>query len=163
MTAKPCKKCGATEKYFGRCHPCTKERSRKLKQTPRHKTRAAEYYQKNKARMSEWMREHRKKPEVKARAFELYLLDKYGIDTHDWALIYERQGGICPGCLNNLGFGRHVHIDHCHNTRRVRGLLCHWCNTGLGAFRENIAAFNRLSQYLLAYQQPAEQQPEATP
>jgi hypothetical protein len=39
-------------------------------------------------------------------------------------------------------------IDHCHETKKVRGLLCHSCNTALGLLKDNVQNILRLSQYL---------------
>jgi hypothetical protein len=39
-------------------------------------------------------------------------------------------------------------IDHCHNTGKVRGLLCDHCNKGLGLFKDNIDYLNKAIEYL---------------
>ena len=39
-------------------------------------------------------------------------------------------------------------IDHCHDTKKVRGLLCHGCNTALGLMKDDVQNIIRLSQYL---------------
>lgn len=39
-------------------------------------------------------------------------------------LMYERQGGLCPLCLEREA----VVVDHDHETKKVRQLLCHPCN-----------------------------------
>ena len=31
-----------------------------------------------------------------------------------------------------------INIDHCHDSGKIRGLLCHQCNSGLGMFKDNI-------------------------
>lgn len=71
----------------------------------------------------------------KFRILEGQLTRAYGIDFHDWALMYERQGGKCPICIRALAFDRMTHVDHCHTTGKVRGLLCHHCNLLLGHIR----------------------------
>lgn len=40
------------------------------------------------------------------------------------------------------------HIDHDHTTGNVRGLLCHYCNVGLGNFKENPASLQNAIEYL---------------
>lgn len=39
-------------------------------------------------------------------------------------------------------------VDHCHETKKVRALLCHWCNSALGSFRDNINILEKATAYL---------------
>lgn len=45
-------------------------------------------------------------------------------------------------------------IDHCHKTMKVRGLLCHDCNTGMGKFKENIEVMQKAIDYLIFHNGP---------
>ncbi|MEU7934145.1 endonuclease domain-containing protein [Micromonospora echinofusca] len=47
-------------------------------------------------------------------------------------------------------------MDHCHNSRQVRGLLCGECKIGLGAFKDSPEALMAAARYLVARE-------EATP
>ena len=39
-------------------------------------------------------------------------------------------------------------LDHCHETETFRGWLCHHCNTGLGAFNDDLARLKKAVDYL---------------
>ena len=39
-------------------------------------------------------------------------------------------------------------IDHCHETKKIRGVLCTRCNTGLGLFKDNVEVMRNAIQYL---------------
>ena len=39
-------------------------------------------------------------------------------------------------------------IDHNHKTKKIRGLLCEKCNTGLGFFYDNPELFKKAEEYL---------------
>ena len=41
-----------------------------------------------------------------------------------------------------------AHIDHCHETGKVRGVLCAGCNLALGHAREDINVLNNLIKYI---------------
>lgn len=41
-------------------------------------------------------------------------------------------------------------VDHCHTTRRVRGLLCVGCNAAIGHFRDDVATVESALAYLRA-------------
>ena len=56
---------------------------------------------------------------------------------------------VCHSCGDRYaGVGRRPHIDHCHSTGVVRGLLCHPCNTALGLLVEDPIRIKALLSYL---------------
>ena len=61
-------------------------------------------------------------------------LKKYNLLQEDMDFMYSQQNGLCGICGKRLkGINhRNTHIDHCHRTERIRGLLCMSCNTRLG-------------------------------
>lgn len=62
----------------------------------------------------------------------------------------EKQGDLCAVCARDLKAlpDKHLHIDHDHKTGRVRGLLCHWCNVGIGKFFDSAAVLRKAADYL---------------
>ena len=58
------------------------------------------------------------------------------------------QGGRCAICGTDEPGGRGWHLDHCHVTGRVRGILCHHCNIGLGNFKDNPEFMREAIKYL---------------
>lgn len=63
------------------------------------------------------------------------------------------QNGKCAICGTNefMGRGKRAHVDHCHKTGRIRGLLCNLCNVGLGSFKEDPRALERAIHYVLEH------------
>lgn len=55
-----------------------------------------------------------------------------------------KQGGLCAICKE----AKATHIDHSHETGRVRGVLCLACNTALGSFRDSPKLLARAIVYL---------------
>lgn len=39
-------------------------------------------------------------------------------------------------------------VDHCHETGKVRGILCDICNLGLGNFKDNVELMERAIKYI---------------
>ena len=64
-----------------------------------------------------------------------HLLKKYGISSLDYEKMFVAQNGLCMICEKNKHLGRRrLHVDHCHVSGKIRGLLCSKCNGSLGWF-----------------------------
>ena len=51
---------------------------------------------------------------------------------------------LCAICRKALA----VHVDHCHETGRVRGVLCFNCNSAIGKLGDDPDAVRRAASYL---------------
>jgi hypothetical protein len=49
-------------------------------------------------------------------------------------------------CSINIKNG--YHVDHCHSTGKVRGLLCQKCNQAIGLLRESESLFFKAAEYI---------------
>jgi|ERR1035437_911507 hypothetical protein len=76
------------------------------------------------------------------------LKKKYGIAMADYDRMLEEQGGGCAFCFRKPAEGKYLHVDHCHVTGKVRGLLCHQCNWYLGTIEEDRQILARIVTYL---------------
>jgi hypothetical protein len=72
----------------------------------------------------------------------------FGFYYSDYLAMLEAQGGVCAICHESCRPGRRLSVDHCHATGRIRGLLCDWCNRGLGLFRDSPESLLRAERYL---------------
>ena len=63
-----------------------------------------------------------------------YWLKRYGITLEDYNNLSEAQDHLCAICLSKKS---PLHVDHCHTTGKVRGLLCFSCNTLLGVAKDS--------------------------
>lgn len=77
------------------------------------------------------------------------VLRRYGLTPGDFALLVEKQRGCCAICEAALPTRTsHQHVDHCHATGRVRGVLCNHCNLMIGHAKENLRTLARAIAYL---------------
>lgn len=72
-------------------------------------------------------------------------LRKYGITQEEFDKLSQRQKHRCAVCRSKPKI---LYVDHCHRTRRVRGLLCFGCNVGLGHFRDRVQFLENAVLYL---------------
>jgi hypothetical protein len=63
----------------------------------------------------------------------------------------EKQNRRCKSCGEELRSGREVHLDHSHDTGRVRGILCNRCNLALGLLAESYDRATKLAAYIKEY------------
>lgn len=55
----------------------------------------------------------------------------------------------CQICQRSFGTKGKKCIDHCHSSKKVRGVLCTQCNAGIGMFQDNINNLESAIRYLL--------------
>lgn len=76
----------------------------------------------------------------------------YGLSREDYQKLYDGQSGRCASCKDDEPANcsrRFLHVDHCHETGRVRGLLCLACNVALGKLRDDPARIRALLDYIM--------------
>ena len=74
----------------------------------------------------------------------------YGLDIDDYMRMIEEQFWECAICGAAIDFTS-AHVDHCHRTKKVRALLCHNCNVGLGHFGHSWSRLAKACQYILKH------------
>ena len=94
------------------------------------------------SRAREWQREN---PE----RFFAHQLKKYGITVHEYWQMHASQSGTCNICDGECATGARLCVDHCHKTKKVRGLVCRSCNVAIGHLRDNLVLLERAAQHLL--------------
>lgn len=119
------------------------------------------YYDENLSKRLEYLKKNKVRNRLRARKYRVR--KDYGITWERYVEMYEEQWGRCAICgvykkhskdtiekqtvahKNNLDV---LHIDHCHNTNKVRGLLCTHCNKALGIFKEDVNILENAINYL---------------
>ncbi len=92
---------------------------------------------------TEWQRRN---PQAKRNT---HLKAKFGISLDQFNSLLASQNYRCALCMTPEPRGRGTfHVDHCHDTGKVRGLLCHNCNTGIGKLGDNVESLRRAVDYL---------------
>lgn len=69
---------------------------------------------------------------------------RYGIDVPAFEEMARAQGGRCALCRRRKA----IHVDHDHETGRVRAILCFKCNSGLGKLSDDPNLVLRAVAYL---------------
>lgn len=80
---------------------------------------------------------------------------KYGLTVSLYYLILKEQDNKCD-CCDKIIYSKDespkqtltAHVDHCHKTGRIRGLLCGACNSGIGHLGDNKEGLERALAYV---------------
>jgi hypothetical protein len=74
----------------------------------------------------------------------------YGLSKEKFLEMLDNQKGCCAICSKKFGKGKDLgpHVDHCHRTGKIRGLLCNPCNRGLGLLGDTLLCAMRTVSYL---------------
>jgi hypothetical protein len=73
-----------------------------------------------------------------------HLKRQYGLTEAERDEMIASQMGLCVICLKAPA----VHVDHCHTTGKVRGVLCFNCNSAIGKLGDDPDAVRRAAAYL---------------
>jgi hypothetical protein len=75
----------------------------------------------------------------------------YGVDTDHFDALFAKQAGRCAIC--HTSFVGSPHLDHCHTTGKVRGLLCGPCNRAIGLLGDDAIRIRSAALYVTAHQE----------
>lgn len=99
---------------------------------------------KKKASMSsdDWMLLNRK----------YWLKSQYNLslDEYNKKLLEQNHKCAICACDETEAYKSLLFVDHCHTTKKIRGLLCHHCNTALGKFRDSPDILSSAIRYLVS-------------
>jgi hypothetical protein len=96
----------------------------------------------------------KKKHKMTPEAQRHYGLKRYyGIDLAKYQEMLLAQNGVCAICSKPEtsvvnGKIKPLAVDHCHNSEKIRGLLCARCNQAIGLLNENPAILSSAIEYL---------------
>lgn len=101
---------------------------------------------------------HKTQLDVKANYWRLKRT--YGITPEQYDCLLEKQRSCCAICgKHKSSFPNKLYVDHNHLTGQVRGLLCHYCNTGLGNFGDDVKAMRAAIEYVEKYKKEVDNSP----
>lgn len=155
---------------YPHCPECRRRNAvRSYRNRKRRLATDVEYREKSRRKQREWAaRNPDKVKELNAR-FRLIYSDEqrknqalrwnHGITIDDYKVMFDAQGGVCAICgreetnllSRKTGRIRQLAVDHCHETGKIRGLLCSNCNMGIGYFRDDPEIMRKAITYLKAY------------
>ncbi len=116
-------------------------KSGQFKTSERHRALGKVWREKNRARFD-------------AKNLEWMLRTKYNITVQDYTQIKEKQRDLCAICGQPetfVGKSKKVQplgVDHCHQTGKVRGLLCRDCNLSIGHMKDSVERLKAAIKYL---------------
>ena len=97
---------------------------------------------------------HKEKRKEGIRSY--HLRSKYGLSLEQFFDLVKKQNGLCACCGEKQDYKtvgkthQELYVDHCHETGRVRGLLCGRCNTGIGMLGDTLEHLRKAVTYLEA-------------
>lgn len=72
---------------------------------------------------------------------------RYGLSSNQVDSLKRQQKNLCAICYES--FTNTFHVDHCHTTGLVRGLLCYPCNQYLGYIKDSSSTLEKAALYLI--------------
>ena len=79
---------------------------------------------------------------------EASLITKYGLSSKDWDKMFKKQSNQCAICGRNTPTKMGWVVDHDHKTGKVRGIICDYCNVGIGRLMDDPVIVGAALNYL---------------
>lgn len=94
--------------------------------------------------------EKRNPEKAKANRRKTKLKIHFGLTVSQYDAMLASQDGACAICreTETVRRNKHLSVDHCHATGRIRGLLCSKCNTAIGMLRDRPENARAAAEYL---------------
>lgn len=100
----------------------------------------------------EYERNWKKTPIGRRKNHEDAVKRLYGITLIEYQAIIANPCEICGQLKPPVRMGKvmrsQMHLDHCHSTGKIRGVLCNTCNISLGGFYDSIELLQNAQKYL---------------
>jgi predicted Zn-ribbon and HTH transcriptional regulator len=90
----------------------------------------------------QWRRDHEKRPKY---YYSKASNNAVRISPEQRQDLIESQGWACKICRR---IPLRLYLDHCHETGKIRGMLCLNCNSGLGSFADDTGRMVAAIEYL---------------
>lgn len=101
--------------------------------------------EKEKLRSATWQKANPEKANAASRKAKRK--SAYGITEAQYQALIVSQNNCCLICKTPAG-EHTLHIDHCHVSGKIRGLLCGKCNKALGLLGDNVEVLKAAIKYL---------------
>ena len=112
----------------------------------RYKRRHYAWAKANPAKVRAYQRKYYSQNPEKDR--EWHLKKTYGISLARFCEMLAAQEYRCGICQKQFPTPKSTHVDHCHDTNKIRGLLCYKCNSALGLFFDDKKFLQSAIRYL---------------
>ena len=159
METKRCSKC-AKEFSISNFYQRTNAKSYHSACKSCEKSMAKDWYQRNKEKANLKVRKWRDensdaikqyRADNRQKHYRQEVVRKYKIEPLWFDEQINRQNNSCLCCNQQFKWGNKQttpHVDHCHLTKKIRGILCNRCNTVLGLCGDNKELIQKLTGYL---------------
>lgn len=140
---RTCTKCNKTKNLnedFSNCKVSSNKKKRVCKKCMRK-------YARNRFKEYEHVRER-----VAFRSRRDNLRRKYGLSVEQYDEMFSRQNGLCSICKSPPKNERPLCVDHCHDSNKVRSLLCDACNKMLADAKDSQEILQAGIDYLNKHQ-----------
>ena len=102
-------------------------------------------------RYEQKLKYHREKknPQKVLEKLHKHISYTFGMTLFEYNELFVKQEGCCGICKQHqTTFERRLAVDHCHETGKIRGLLCMKCNQGIGQLKDSIEVLSNAIEYL---------------